>query len=329
MASPMCRLSRPARTALLAALLVATAARGADRGVPDLVFEGPPAFDPLIADLRWIRGPGVASIAAWLELPEAGGPLRVVLAPEDTAVARTTPRWIAGFARGETNTAVLFPARVVRYPYDDLAGLFLHEVTHLLAYRAAGGHETPRWFAEGVALHAARGFSFADRRHALAAGLGGGPETLDELADAFGGGSSAVAQAYSLSGFLVDELIDGEGPGVVAAILTSMRAGRTFDAAFREVTGRGVDAWAGGVWRRYRIWYRWVPFVTSGATLWILVTALALVAIVRRRQRDAAIRDRWEAQEARVPSPPTLRLVADERDDDGEEPPEEPREWIH
>jgi hypothetical protein len=321
-------MAAPARAARCLVLLLVVGggslAEAAAPRAPSLVFEGPRELDGQIAELRWIQTPAVTAVAEWLELPEPGPPLRIVLAPEGGSLARSTPRWVSGYARGETGTAVLFPARVVRYPYDDLAELFLHEVTHLLAHRAAGGREIPRWFAEGIALHAARGWTLADRRQALAAGLGGGPGTLGELEAAFGGSSGQVARAYSLAGFLVDELIEEEGPGVVATILSEMRSGGTFEAAFRGATGRGVGAWSDGVWRRYRIWYRWVPFLTSGATLWLLVTALVLIAGVRRRQRDAAIRARWDEEEARLRAPAPRPASPEDP-----ETREDSEEWIH
>lgn len=265
---------------------------------PRVRFEGPPRFTGEIGELRRIAGASAATTAEWLGLEEGGPPLRVILVSEDHRLAREAPGWISGYALSDRDTAVLFPQRVIRYPYDSLAELFVHEITHLLTHRAAGGAEIPRWFREGVALHAARGWTLSDRRHALAAGLTGGPSDLEELELAFTSGRGSSGRAYALAGFLVDELIEGEGAQIVRRILSGTRRGLSFEDAFREASERDLDAWASGVWRRYRVWYRWVPFLTSGATLWLLVTALAVVAAVRRRRRDAEIKARWEAEEA-------------------------------
>ena len=67
----------------------------------------------------------------------------------------------------------------------------------------------------------------------------------------------------------------------------------TVAAAAGAPLSRDVESF----WRRYLFWYRWLPFLTSGAALWAGVTALAVVAGVRRRRRDAAIRRQWELEE--------------------------------
>ena len=84
----------------------------------------------------------------------------------------------------------------------------------------------------------------------------------------------------------------------MARIAAEASRGEPFAAAFRAATGDSLGDFEAGFWRRFRWRYRWVPFLTSGATLWLGVTALALLAMARRRQRDAAIRRRWEEEEA-------------------------------
>ncbi len=53
-------------------------------------------------------------------------------------------------------------------------------------------------------------------------------------------------------------------------------------------------------WRRQTLWYRWVPVLTSSVTLWIGITFLALLAIHRRRAKDAALRELWREEERLV-----------------------------
>ena len=40
-----------------------------------------------------------------------------------------------------------------------------------------------------------------------------------------------------------------------------------------------------------------MPFVTSSTALWMAITALALLAIKRRRERDALLREGWALEE--------------------------------
>jgi hypothetical protein len=41
----------------------------------------------------------------------------------------------------------------------------------------------------------------------------------------------------------------------------------------------------------------WIPIVSSSTTLWLVITALALLAIVRRRARNRAIEKQWMEEE--------------------------------
>jgi len=249
-------------------------------------------------------------------LRDGGAPIQVVLAPESHPLARGVPAGVAGYAVPSRDLAVLLPERVPRYPYDSLDVLLLHEVTHVLTARAANGNEIPRWFNEGLALVASRGWSLGDRSRVVLGAVSGIPASTAELESSFDGRSYDVATAYALSGALVHHLVRRHGPELVPATLESVAAGEDFEAAFAAVTGSSLAQAEAGFWRRYRLWFRWIPFLTSGAALWAAVTALAVLAGLRRKQRDAAMRRRWEEEEAAAMG-------------FGEPSPSDPRETVH
>ena len=95
-------------------------------------------------------------------LDEAGPPIRVILAPARSDLARNTPRWIGGFAVASAETLVLFPGRAPSYPHNSLDALLQHEVAHILIGRAAQGRYVPRWFNEGLAMAAERTWALED-----------------------------------------------------------------------------------------------------------------------------------------------------------------------
>ena len=70
-----------------------------------------------------------------------------------------------------------------------------------------------------------------------------------------------------------------------------------FDEAFAQVIGHSVADEEAAFWNRHRFWNRWGPFLTTTPALWMGVTVLALVAIFRRRQKNAEIRRRWEEED--------------------------------
>ena len=254
-------------------------------------------------------------MTALVGLEGAGAPIHVLLVPEEAPLAQRTPRWITGFAVAERDTVVLLPERVLSYPHDSLGALLTHEVTHVLLARAAGGGELPRWFQEGVALFASREWELQDRERLLLGGVTGVPPSMASLQRAFDGEGYAIETAYAIAGALVQELVREHGRQVVARIAVQAARGESFAAAFRAATGDALGDFEAGFWRRFRWRYRWVPFLTSGATLWLAVTALALLAMARRRQRDAAIRRRWDEEE-RLATPAAQAATPTASDED-------------
>jgi hypothetical protein len=230
----------------------------------------------------------LVAVARLVGLESPGPAIRVVLAPEDSEVARSTPSWVPAFAAGEV--IVMLPGRTLSYPHNTLEEVLQHEVAHVLVARAAGHRRVPRWFHEGVALLAERTWSLGERSrfaYELAAGQAVSPAELDRL---FQGDNAAVERAYSLSNALLHDLVDAHGPALPGRVLRSMRDGREFDAAFFNATGVTVDDASDAFWRRHRLWLVWLPWLTSPEAIYALMTALALLAIWRVRVRRAARR---------------------------------------
>jgi hypothetical protein len=306
------------RTRLPTAILVAALhAAGTMAGArpPRLEFESPRELAGDVGELRWLPPERWEPALALVGLDDPGAPIHVVLLPEDHPVARRTPRWVSGFAVAEQDAVVLFPGRVVSYPDDSLSALLTHEVAHVLLARAAHGRPLPRWFQEGVAMLASRERQLADRQHLLVGGIQGVPPSTAALDRAFDGSGYGVDTAYAIAGALVEELVAQHGRGAIARIAAETAAGRPFPAAFAAASGTSLDAFEASFWRRFRWRYRWLPFLTSAATLWLAITALALVAIARRRQKDAAIRRRWDEEEA-LAAAAAAAVSAERRDED-------------
>jgi hypothetical protein len=250
-----------------------------------------------VAGLRWLPAARLGGVVELVGLERPGPVIRVVLVPEDQPLARQTPRWIQGFAVGAESAVVLFPERVPSYPYDSLDSLLAHEVAHVLLFRAAGGRPLPRWFQEGVAVLAARDLRLADRERLLVGGVSGGPPSTPALERAFTGEGYATDTAYAIASALARELVRRHGREAVARIAAETAAGREFPEAFSAATGEPLPDFEEAFWRRFRVLYRWVPFLTSGTALWLGVTALFVVAFARRRARDASLRRLWAEQE--------------------------------
>lgn len=242
----------------------------------------------------------MARAAVLAGAPAGGLPIRVVLVPERSELARRAPAWLAGFAESERSLVVLFPRRVPLYPDRSLEQLLLHELAHVLIDRATGYRPVPRWFHEGLALVAGGPWDLRDGSQLTLVMLREGEIDLAELDRRFAD-PGELADAYAIAGALVRDLLQRHGADLPARLLAAMRGGEGFEGAFRRVTGEAPAVANRSFWRRYAFWYRWVPVLTSSTTLWLAVTLLALAAIRRRRRRDAERLARWDALDGGAP----------------------------
>jgi hypothetical protein len=219
-----------------------------------------------------------------------------VLVDEGSAVARATPSWIAGFARGYADTIVLFPSRSPSYPHDSLEAVLQHEVAHVLVHRAARGRDVPRWFDEGLATVAERAWTFEDRRQLAWALAMGPPADRRALDRAFGEDPGSAARAYAIAGAFTREIIDRHGVTAPGRILALVAQEVPFDAAFARATGEPLDDAERAFRARMTSWERWIPLATSPFVLWTATTGLAVYAIWVARVRRAKRRRLWDEE---------------------------------
>ena len=265
---------------------------------PTLVVEAAPELAAARSRVGAYDTRHLSAIVRLVGLEAPGPQIQVVLAGEDSTVAREMSPWTAGFAIGNQSLIVLFPARSPAYPHDTLEDVLRHEVAHVLISRAAGGRRVPRWFHEGLAIAVERPWGLQDRSR-LAVELLFGPRlTLREIDGLFSGNQGTQSRAYSLSAAVVRDSMTEHGAAAPAAILAHVAAGRTFDEAVARVAMRTLSLVESDFWNRQRTWTLWIPLLTSGSVLWMVVMGLAAFAAHRRRQRSAEIRKRWASEEA-------------------------------
>jgi hypothetical protein len=266
---------------------------------PRLWISAPPELAAVQKKLEAIDAKRFRDIAEMVGLTVQGPPIRVVLAPETSDVARKMDPWIAGFAStGEgpeekDEMVVLFPERTPSYPNSSLEDVLRHEVAHVLIGRASAQRPIPRWFNEGLAMSVERGWRLQDEGQLVYQLAVGSRTSLDGLDRMFSGEQPEVTRAYVLSGALVHDLLQRHGAGISAEILRRMNEGASFEHAFTEAVGLTPAEAEAEFWMRQYTWAAWLPTLTSTTTLWFVVTALALLAIVRRIMKNRAIEKKW------------------------------------
>src|SRR5437773_7135126 len=174
---------------------------------PKLEIEAPTELDPVRNRLQSIPPGRFADIAEFLGLIAPGSVIQVKLATETSDVARAVAPWISGFAAGESNLVVMFPARSPGYPDNTLEDVLRHEVAHVLIWRAAAGRPIPRWFNEGVAMAVERDRQFQDETQLLYQLVTGGRTDMDAVDRLFSGTQSDQIRAYALAGAFAHEIV--------------------------------------------------------------------------------------------------------------------------
>jgi hypothetical protein len=280
---------------ILCLSLLASAPSAAE--IPSLQIEAPPQLVSVRMRLEGMAPDELADIAQFLGIKDAGAAIHVVLAPENSDMARRVVAWIAGFAVGESSLVVLFPARSPGYPDSTIEDVLRHEVAHVLIWRASGGHYVPRWFDEGLAMEVERQRRWQDQTQLLYQLVSGGETDLQHLDGLFTGGQNDQTRAYALAGAFVHDLLKEHGPAAATGILMSIHNGAAFDVAFADIMGVTAAHAEANFWRRQRIWTSWVPIITSTTVLWLVVTLLALAAIYVRRRRNRQIEEQWAREE--------------------------------
>jgi len=263
--------------------------------LPELRIEAPSGLSGEKSRLESFEAKRLADVMRLVGLRNPGPPIHIELAAESSDWARSVPRWTAGFA--VQDKVVIFPSRSPSYPDSTLNDVLRHEVTHALIWRAAAGRPIPRWFNEGLAMAAERGWKLRDQTQLFFHLVSGTRLSLRELDGLFGGGQSEQTRAYLLSGALVQNLLTKHGHTAGGRILDEMGRGASFETAFTDVVGQSPAAAEEDFWNGQRVWTTWMPVLFSQETLWTVITLLAILAILRRRRRNAEIRKRWEEEE--------------------------------
>ena len=266
--------------------------------VPQLQIDAPDELASARKRLESFDTGRLLGVMRLIGLDDPGGPIHVLLAPEDSEWAARVSPSTAGLAVSGEGLIVLFPARSPAYPHDSLEDVLHHEVAHVLMARAARGAPLPRWFHEGVATVSERTWGIEDSARLLRELVLMRRTRLDQLDPFFAAGESSAARAYTLSAAFVRDLMKEQGADAPARILSRVARGEPFDRAFLNATGQSVPAAEAAFWNRHRFWSWLGPYLTTPTALWTIVTLVALFAIFRRRQQRAAQRQRWD-EEAR------------------------------
>ncbi|UCE03737.1 MAG: hypothetical protein JSW67_05995 [Candidatus Latescibacterota bacterium] len=228
-------------------------------------------------------------------------PIWIVIAAAGGRLALEAPSWSAAIARPHRHLIVL-SGPALHTTRLNLRETVAHEVAHLVVHARLGDEAwMPRWLHEGLAVH----FSNYSRLRDRFVSWGRGPVRLDELENVFPASPARARLAYLESHAAVRRLLQS---GPIAPLLDRLARGEEFEDAFLAVYGLSVDAFAESVFQEVSRRWRYLSLLTSGVTLFGMMTLLFLAASLRKLLRNRRRRREWAAEEA------ALELLRDERD---------------
>jgi len=210
------------------------------------------------------------------------------------AEATGMPAWAAGVANPPRGEIIIARHQPDGSPAE-LEGLLRHELVHVALYRATDGGALPRWFHEGVADSVGDEISLLRAETLASSVFGPGVPPLDELDRDFRGEDRQVSVAYAAARDFATYLRYRDADGTdFRQLLTELRGGHAFRAAFIRAYGVGIEEvegeWRGGLMGRFM----WYPILGGGGLPLVLFAPAIGLAWWRRRR---ALRDSWKRLE--------------------------------
>ncbi len=247
-----------------------------------LLFASPAFPGDLPPKLEKIRIETIGRLGELYGLPEEerNRPIEILIADPselDQHGWGGLPEYAAGAAHSQAGRLVVIPRRTGDYPFGDEGQTLIHELSHVLLYRALG-FRPPRWFDEGLAMRAAGEWGFEDEWHMAFAlrKAAQGDYPLSRVEGDFREGESRVRRSYVLARAFVSDLFPESEE--LTGFIESARAKQSVDKAFTSRYQKTAD-YVFFEWARERpVWRDWILVITSAKMVWIVALILFLVA---------------------------------------------------
>jgi hypothetical protein len=230
--------------------------------------------------------------------------VRVARTPEQMAElapeGAPPPAYASGVAYPSLHLVLLTLKSPDSWEAPDLAEVFRHELTHVALSDAVLDRHVPRWFEEGLAIHESGEIAWGRMKELWDATLSRRLLPLSSLDADFPADRSDVRVAYSESADFVRFLMRDTDRARFGSLIERTRTGTPFDRSLEDAYGTDLRKleyeWREGLSRRFGI----VPALTGGGLLWVVISALAVVAWVKRRRYAKQKLAQWAREEAEM-----------------------------
>ncbi len=225
------------------------------------------------------------------------------------------PAYAAGVAYGSSGLILLTLSAPDTWERPDIETVFVHELSHIALRRAVEGHELPRWFVEGVAIHQSGERSLERVKTLWGGHFGDRLIPLAQLDQSFPSKPHEVNLAYAQAADVVRYLRrDAREGRRFRTLIGELAEGETFPKALSDAyavtEGQLERDWLASVGERARA----LPLIVGGGTFWVIAAFLLIAAWRRRRKQSkkrlAAMAAQEQADEEAIAS---LEALAEAR----------------
>jgi len=269
-------------------------------------------------DVRWIYPSGAEDFYealrdlradAWETLEDDLGvdvddSLEVRIARDPEEMRELGPRWApppayaAGVAYGSSGLILLTLTAPDTWERPDVETVFVHELSHIALRRAVDGHELPRWFVEGVAIHQSGERSLERVKTLWGGHFGDRLIPLGQLDRSFPSKPHEVNLAYAQAADVVRYLRrDAREGRRFEVLIGELAEGESFAKALSDAyavtEGQLERDWLASVGERARA----LPLIAGGGTFWVIAAFLLIGAWRRRRKQKKKKLAAMEAEE--------------------------------
>jgi len=256
--------------------------------------------EPILREAEQMK----AQLRDWFGVPVLDQvEVRVARTPEEMASLAPEglppPEYATGVAYAPLHLVLLsLSAPDANADAPDVKEVFFHELVHVALYDAVLGQHVPRWFNEGLAIHVSGESRFLRMKTLWEATLSRQTIPLSDLDAAFPRDRYEVSIAYAESADFVRFLLRDADRARFASFIERVRGGSPFDRALADAYGTDLRKleyqWREEIAKRYTF----LPLLTSGSLLWVLVFFALVIGYAKKRKRVKATLERWEREEA-------------------------------
>ncbi len=239
-------------------------------------------------------------------------PIQVTISSNREAFRQAQPGQVDHWAAGTA-----YPAQGLIFLSTDAHDFFtkeevaVHEIAHIVVYRAAGKRRLPRWFEEGIAIYLADEDLVRRFQSAQGAALSERVPSLQDLTRSFPRPAGEARLAYAVGSLFVQHLVvHYQFDQKMGAFFQALRDGLPFPRAIEKTLGTPLPA-IEEEWRdNLHSSASWLATLSDGEWIWFGVSLLFLivgiVGFIRKNRNLAQMEDGnpWEPDEDDV-WPPT------------------------